>query len=169
MLRLSIFAIAVIYVGLTILSEKSVANADVAGGDSLVLDRTIAPPMGDGVTVMTADGRSLTIVAIIDPNGPSDVRDGVPLVVTPRSIAPIAPETPAPMAEADRSLPLAEVTGTQVNLRAGPSTRDPVLAALRQGDQVALIGATGDGWAQIRVVSDGREGFMAMRFLSPMN
>ena len=169
MLRLSIFAIAVIYVGLTILSEKSVANADVAGGDGLVLDRTIAPPMGDGVTVMTADGRSLKIVAIIDPRRPSDVRDGVPLVVTPRSIAPIASETPAPMAEADRSLPLAEVTGTQVNLRAGPSTRDPVLAALRQGDQVALIGATGDGWAQIRVVSDGREGFMAMRFLSPMN
>lgn len=169
MLRLSIFAIAVIYVGLTILSEKSVANADVAGGDGLVLDRTIAPPMADRVTVTTFDGRSLTIVAIIDPSGPSAVRDGVPLVVTPRSIVPIAPEIPAPIAEAGHSLPLAEVTGTQVNLRAGPSTRDPVLAALRQGDQVALIGATGDGWAQIRVLADGREGFMALRFLSPMN
>ena len=168
MLRLSIFACAVIYVGLTIMSERSVANAEAAGDQATPVMRAKAAQEAAQeaapATFVTADGRRLSIAAVIDPSQRDGAQGDVPHVVTPRMA-----DFVAPAAAAGPTLPLAEVTGTRVNLRAGPSTGDPVLTALRLGDQVELIGATGDGWAQIRAIADGHEGFMAIRFLTPLN
>lgn len=163
MLRLSLFACAVLYVGLTILSERSVANADVPA-DHGAQGLPGAPHLPDdtSASIVTADGRRLPIAAVINPGDASATRGAVPLVVTPRMAA--APP-PAPTQVSGPAHPLAEVTGASVNLRAGPSTADAVLAALQQGDRVEVIGATGDGWAQIRSVADGGEGFMSIRFL----
>ena len=164
MLRLSIFAGAVIYVGLTVMSERSVANAEAAGDQATPVMRAKAAQEAAPATFVTADGRRLSIAAVINPSQRDGAQGDVPHVVTPRMA-----DFVAPAAAARPTLPLAEVTGTRVNLRAGPSTGDPVLTALRLGDQVELIGATGDGWAQIRAIADGREGFMAIRFLTPLN
>lgn len=164
MLRLSIFACAVIYAGLTIMSERSVANADAPDDPAIVVTRAKAAQEPASATFVTADGRSLAIATIIDPSRSTNAQGAVPTIVTPRMADYVATATAPPA-----SFPLAEVTGTRVNLRAGPSTGDPVLTALRLGDQVELIGATGDGWAQIRSRADGREGFMAIRFLNPLN
>jgi hypothetical protein len=164
MLRLCLFACAVLYVGLTILSERSVANADVPA-DQGAQGQPGVPRLPDGTpdSIVTADGRRLPIAAVIKPGEATATTGAVPLVVTPR-MAAVPP--PAPPQASGPASPLAEVTGTSVNLRAGPSTADAVLVALQQGDRVEVIGATDDGWAQIRTVADGREGFMSSRFLT---
>ncbi|MDO5658659.1 MAG: SH3 domain-containing protein [Paracoccus sp. (in: a-proteobacteria)] len=56
------------------------------------------------------------------------------------------------------------VSGNSVNFRAGPTTNDRVIGALRRGAMVTAIGATGGEWVQIRD-AEGREGYMAARFL----
>ena len=66
-------------------------------------------------------------------------------------------------------LPLVEVTGSQVNLRAGPSTADAVLGSFVRGEQAELVADLGNGWALARTVTTGAEGYMADRFLSPLN
>ena len=102
-------------------------------------------------TFVIADGRRLAIAAVIAPSQRDGAQGDLPHVVTPRMA-----DFVAQAATARPTLPLAEVKGTRVNLRDGPSTGDPVLPALRVGYQVKLIGATGDGWAQIREIADDR-------------
>ena len=75
----------------------------------------------------------------------------------------------ASAAAAEPDLPLVEVTGTSVNLRAGPSTGEAVLDALVRGEQAELLAALDNGWVQIRTVETGLEGYMADRFLAPVN
>ena len=58
------------------------------------------------------------------------------------------------------------VAGSRVNLRAGPSTGQGVVAALSRGTEVVDLGEAAPGWSQIRVVDSGTRGFMATRFLS---
>ena len=59
------------------------------------------------------------------------------------------------------------VTGTRVNLRAGPSTDNPIVAALTQGTATELVAEAPDGWFEIRDPTTGATGFMSGDFLSP--
>ena len=84
-----------------------------------------------------------------------------------------APEpTPAPAPEPTTQpdqpavLPVLYVTGTTVNMRAGPTTRDGVVAKLVRGTAVDDLGEATQGWSQIRVIATGKRGYMATRFLS---
>jgi uncharacterized protein YgiM (DUF1202 family) len=66
-------------------------------------------------------------------------------------------------------LPTADVryvTGTRVNLRAGPSTLDDVVAQLARGTKAVVLDDGGGGWLQIRDLDTGVEGFMSGDFLS---
>jgi hypothetical protein len=170
MLRLTLMLSAAIYAGLVIYSERAPrpgpeSAALVTRGGLIDATAPVAPAQGvpsDRLT--TADGRILTIAAVIDPVALDDGRTAVHLVSTRGA------ETVVASASAGRpELPLVEVTGASVNLRAGPSTGDRVLDALGRGVQVELIASLGNGWAQIRTVETGLEGYMADRFLAPMN
>lgn len=52
---------------------------------------------------------------------------------------------------------------TSVNLRSGPSTDQSVLASLKPGSEVEIIGAR-DGWLNVRV--DGREGWASADYVT---
>jgi hypothetical protein len=163
MLRLTVFACAAVYAVLVIFSE----SAPDHGTQTTVSQLDAAPAeAGGGVqSLATADGRSLAVAVVIDPGRFLDRSGQVALIQTPLMAETI-------MASASRPSPqhvLGEVTGSSVNLRAGPSTGDAVLTSLLRGERVEVIGATGNGWAQIRTVSTGVEGFMAARFLNPLN
>lgn len=58
------------------------------------------------------------------------------------------------------------VTGNRVNMRAGPSTGEPVVGALNGGAAVEALGPTDGGWVNIRD-GEGREGYISGQFLSP--
>ena len=60
------------------------------------------------------------------------------------------------------------VTGSSVNLRAGPSTGVAVVGSLRRGTQAEFIAEAESGWWQIRDTNTGQVGFMAARFLAPV-
>ncbi len=87
----------------------------------------------------------------------------------PEIVAAPEPEpepTPQPEPETSAVLPVLYVTGSTVNMRAGPTTRDGVVAKLTRGTAVDDLGPATDGWSQIRVIATGKSGFMATRFLS---
>ncbi|QDY68281.1 SH3 domain-containing protein [Qingshengfaniella alkalisoli] len=59
----------------------------------------------------------------------------------------------------------ARVLGTTVNLRAGPSTIDPVLGQVDAGDRVQLLEGGGNGWARIVNPDTGNPVYMSSQFL----
>lgn len=71
----------------------------------------------------------------------------------------LAPAAPAP------SPIVMEVTGSAVNLRAGPSTTQAVLGRMLRGDRVELLAEMADNWMQIRDVVTGDVGYMSGDFL----
>ena len=71
----------------------------------------------------------------------------------------------APAAQGLDASKLAEVTGTEVNLRAGPSTGDQVMGRARAGDQVEWVSSPGPGWALVRHPDYAGELYMASDYL----
>ncbi|WP_099826145.1 SH3 domain-containing protein [Oceaniglobus indicus] len=61
------------------------------------------------------------------------------------------------------------VTGSRVNLRAGPSTSDSVVGSVREGQRAEMLEETANGWYRIRTADDGQSGFIFGRFLSPLD
>jgi hypothetical protein len=170
MLRLTLMLSAAIYAVLVIYSERAPQPGTDAGTQvtrGMMIDATVPGAPARGATsgqLTTADGRILAIAAVIDPVALDDARTAVHLVST-RGAETVVASASAGQPE----LPLVEVTGASVNLRAGPSTGERVLDALGRGEQVELIASLGNGWAQIRTVETGVEGYMADRFLAPLN
>ena len=72
---------------------------------------------------------------------------------------------PQPAAPADAAS-VYRVTGALVNLLACPSVTCAVVEDLGEGQQVVLQAAYPGGWAEVRTVSSGREGFVLRRFLA---
>lgn len=60
---------------------------------------------------------------------------------------------------------LARVTGTEVNLRAGPSTADAVVGRVAEGQTVRVLTPDRDGWSGIEDPATGNEVYIASRFL----
>lgn len=174
MLRLSLMLSAAIYAVLVIYSDGTPASAPEvsAQADARPANRPVIPHLAEGNTLETPDGRAFLIAAVIDPAAIPDLSDGVAGVTTAdlqQDIETITASASSGGVEVAVAVPLVEVTGTQVNLRAGPSTDDAVLGSLVRGEQAELVAALDNGWARIRVASSGIEGFMANRFLAPLN
>ncbi len=67
----------------------------------------------------------------------------------------------------EKTGPVFTVTASAVNLRAGPTTGSRIIGRLTRGQSAELIRDMGNGWAEIRALDTGEEGFMALRFLAP--
>lgn len=74
-------------------------------------------------------------------------------------------ETEDPLQIADPSRRSAEVVATSVNLRAGPSTGNPVVGRVGFGQRVVLVGEPANGWSAIEHPDTGDTVFTASRFL----
>lgn len=85
-----------------------------------------------------------------------------PMLTVSRRDAP-AGYISAQMAHVD----LVEVTGTAVNLRAGPSTATRIVGSLRRGERAQILSRPGNGWIELRSDS-GQQGFMSDRFAAPL-
>lgn len=82
---------------------------------------------------------------------------------TTQDVLVVEQAPPTPNAE------LLQVSGDRVNFRAGPSTDNDILASLTRGTQLELIERVADGWAHLRVLDIGLEGYMSGDFLEPVN
>ncbi len=122
----------------------------------------------NGLTFETADGEQLIVSAVIDPTDlPADTGENG-LAIGNITVADPVEQAPEAVQVADARI-LWRVTGDRVNFRAGPSTNTAILGALVRGDQVEFLAEAPDDWAHLRVVNTGLEGYMAMRFLEPVN
>lgn len=72
-------------------------------------------------------------------------------------VVPAAAEQP----EAEPQKDLRQIAGRVVNMRNGPGTQFSVLQKLRRGEPVEVVGGNGAGWLKLRVVENGRIGWMA--------
>ncbi len=90
-------------------------------------------------------------------------RDAGPFVPT---AVETVPDTPGSVPTAFR--PGWEVTGTRVNLRAGPGTNHPVVGRADLGERMEPVGDTGANWIRVRR-ADGQEAWIFAKFLSPAN
>ena len=99
--------------------------------------------------------------AVVDANGELVITTPVVQTAEP---AP-APETSVAAVTQGDDVTVRYVTGERVNVRAGPSTSDPVLDQVVYADAVQVLDETGDGWVHIRMEGAGVEGYMAGRFL----
>lgn len=91
-----------------------------------------------------------------EPEVVNAVVEQISLVVPAEPVAPTA-QTPITMHLVD---------GDWVNMRDGPSTTSAVLDTLPRGTQAEIIDVNADGWAQVRLVSNGQVGWMAERLLT---
>jgi hypothetical protein len=111
---------------------------------------------------------------------PAAARDSLtvapPARINPATITatgPLAPATdaatgPVPnetLAATEPDGGLAEVTGSSVNLRAGPSTGNAILGRAAEGDVVEWVADPAPGWALIRHPEIDGELYMSSQFL----
>jgi len=91
--------------------------------------------------------------------------------------APAEPEVTVAAAPAEPAAPQpalpspdvwAYVDARSVNVRAGPSTSDPVIGRLANGEAVVVVPQVNpvEGWSRVRIEGDGIEGYVAERFLT---
>lgn len=100
------------------------------------------------------------------PDAPTPRLIGEPVVVN--LVVPSAQATEQAAGPAnDGAEDLYRVSGSRVNMRAGPSTSNPVLDSLPGGTLAEVIGGDLDGWVRIRDIASGQTGYMAARFLEP--
>ena len=59
------------------------------------------------------------------------------------------------------------VTGSTVNVRAGPGTGNPVVTQVRFGEAAEVLGDPDDGWVQIKPAGGETIGWISARFLDP--
>lgn len=72
---------------------------------------------------------------------------------------------PQPAPAAENRLPLWTVTANAVNLRAGPSTANPVVGQASRGARAEVLEQTDNGWYRIRMSDSGLDAYIFGRFL----
>ena len=115
--------------------------------------RKVEPEVESGVEVARLEPLDLTRVQATNALLVFQANDAPPDAVLPAVI----PDSAAVLI----------VTGTSVNMRAGPSTNQTVIGRMRRGERAELMAKANEGWVQVRAVSSGQIGYMAGRFLKP--
>jgi hypothetical protein len=120
------------------------------------LDAAVADALSDVLT------DALAPEAEAEPEAAPEPAPEPAAIAEPEPVVPAEPE-PAPQPEA---APRLYVTGSMVNVRAGPATVYDVITALPHGAPVTDLGDAGEGWRIIQLDS-GEIGYMSGDFLSP--
>jgi len=89
---------------------------------------------------------------------------GESAVIIPSLVRGADPVTDVTPASFDRDLRI--VTGSRVNVRAGPGTRFGVVSSLTQGTEVEVLEDAGNGWVRLRATDGDQTGWMADFLLS---
>ncbi|MDO5604265.1 MAG: SH3 domain-containing protein [Paracoccus sp. (in: a-proteobacteria)] len=137
----------------------------------------VAPPTATATPQEAATPEAAPVRISLNPRQPEGTAQ-VPaseVEQTPQQASPFAGPDLRPSPEFAGSEPppplevaasdLLYVTANSVNFRAGPTTGDAVIGRLSRGQSVTVIGPAPDNWVEIRD-AQGRNGFMAARFLS---
>jgi hypothetical protein len=123
-----------------------------------VAARPAAPVMPDPAAVIAATPTPAEILG----QPPRLIGEAQRITLAPAAAPAAAPELAGPLGD------VVEVTGSRVNMRAGPGVGNAVVGALSRGERAEAIGAPEGGWQQIRALDSGVTGFMFASYLSPV-
>ncbi len=142
-------------------AQVPAAQPEVTRADTVSLIQIAAPAP---TTPIVAPAPAPTVASPASFSGPLPAGQ---VVITPAPAAPEQDVTPvsAPVVEAP-FIDVRAVAGSRVNMRSGPSTDFRVLDTLPRGTEAEVLEVNADGWARIRLMSTGQEGWMAERLLS---
>lgn len=62
-----------------------------------------------------------------------------------------------------------EVSASVLNIRAGPSNRNPIVGTMTRGERAVVIGDTQSGWMPVRSAASNTEGWVYARHLAPLS
>ncbi len=132
------------------LSDAARARAAQAAADAL------ATAPDDPVAQSMAEAANDLLRGLVAGDGAAPAAPTPPaVIVLPQPTDP----TPPPAGQ------LARVTGTAVNLRAGPSTANDVVGQVTFGQTLRVFDADSDGWATVELPATGARAYIASRFL----
>ena len=109
--------------------------------------------------VPVAEEEAVITAAAVAPAETSD--EVIEVAFTPTTRAKALRLSPPVAAPAEVLL----VSGSRVNMRAGPGTNHAVLETLLLGTRVEKVSAADNGWMEIRLVNGGSIGWMSADFL----
>lgn len=155
LLRLSIILIAALWAGFLIWGAPTAPTAQSDQNMRNGTTRTASVTNYAVPTILAVDRPTLAAKQTTTRAAP------LPILAVQIATAPTPPLDTAPAEE----LPLFTVTGTRVNLRAGPSTDTDVVMSLSLGSVTEALGAENEGWIKIRDLNTGLSGYMSARFL----
>lgn len=140
-------------------AEQPIFEPDVARADTASLIQIAAPVSEPEVTNETP-----LVAETVSYTGPLPAGQ---VIITPAP-TPVAAEPVAePVAtEPEPLYDIRAVAGDWVNMRSGPSTDFRVLDTLPRGTEAEVLEVDADGWARIRLMGNGQEGWMAERLLT---
>jgi len=188
MFRLSVLLCAAIFVTLLIAGEDrgqlrpGLAAAVAAGEEIVILERRRAPPVVRAPEAEPVLAGAAPVVepavetaSYTPPPEPQAARKAAPEPVFTLSTLPTTTmdmeEIPAAEPEPQPAAGSGDVwyvTADMVNVRQGPSTGTSVVDRLTRGEAVTVSFEPGSEWAHVRIEGDGLEGYVALRFLSPV-
>lgn len=188
MFRLSVLLCAAIFVTLLIAGEDKgqlrpgLAAAVAAGEEIVILERRRAPPVVRAPEAEPVLAGAAPVVepavetaSYTPPPEPQAARKAAPEPVFTLSTLPTTTmdmeEIPAAEPEPQPAAGSGDVwyvTADMVNVRQGPSTGTSVVDRLTRGEAVTVSFEPGSEWAHVRIEGDGLEGYVALRFLSPV-
>ncbi len=133
--------------------------------DVIQASLTIEPaPKPRRVELRRAPTETAKMVSFLNPVVIGDDGKILPPAFEPDVVAATGPVDVSTSEGAD--IPVFYVTARRVNVRAGPSTANPILGSVDIADAVQILSDPNEDWVKIRVEGDGVEGFMASRFLA---
>lgn len=144
-----------------------------------VLAAADAPPPGPAVTADPVVARAepepyveppREVVQVLE--DPIFTLSALPTESLPEALAdPLAealPAEPAPEPATDATGEIWYVSADSVNVRELPSTDSGILGKLTAGEAALIIADVDGEWARIVIQGDGMEGYVALRYLSPV-
>ncbi len=140
--------------------DAPVAEPQVTRADTVSLIQ-IAGPAPATPTAAQAPAQSLASPASFNAPLPAGQ-----VVITPAPTDVVEEPTPVAQPLATAAIDIRSVAGSRVNMRSGPSTDFRVLDTLPRGTEAEVLEVNADGWARIRLMNTGQEGWMAERLLS---
>lgn len=143
----------------TTLAETN-PSEDITTGDAVILQASLSQPSTSEAPVVEAEPEVFQFQSLVE--GAPTVADILPET----EIAVLTPDVPEPTVAAALSGTLRQVAGNRVNMRSGPGTNFSVLTTLTRGTDVEVLEVNANGWARLRQVSSGQEGWMAERLLT---
>ncbi|MEL6960067.1 MAG: SH3 domain-containing protein [Pseudomonadota bacterium] len=147
-------------------------GADFAPEQRVIAEAEVVQEEPDLVT----RDQTVTLLSVsasnVEPSPQAEVSEVVEVAAqpapTPESepavVEVAAPAAPEPVLEP--AIDLREVAGSRVNMRMGPGTNYDVITTLNGGTQIEVLSVDATGWANIRTMDLGIEGWMAERLLT---